>query len=190
MEIQPKDDRQRVWLEMSAGSDQHGGLGWELGTCIWSPSTFHWGGYKMMYLPKCGDRVVHCYNGVITGDSRVSKECYETRGIPPSPGKWQGKSPFLRVDLSNFSKFPIQITLKEFLQIHGERIREEMQQGKRERYPFCIYPQIGNTPSRLSPTQGRLISSLSNLLIQLIDNSVGCNMDSPGIGNATVTSET
>jgi hypothetical protein len=27
-----------IWMELGADNTDHGGLGWELGTCLWSPS--------------------------------------------------------------------------------------------------------------------------------------------------------
>jgi hypothetical protein len=82
-EIERKPERPisgRVWLEMTQSSHEHGGPGWEFGTCLWSPTKNRAGQdwYRPMREPQAGDRVVHCLDSQLVGESVVARPCSET----------------------------------------------------------------------------------------------------------------
>jgi hypothetical protein len=74
------------WLEMARGLGGHGGPGWDLGECIWSPSDVQWGGYRVLTKPVVGSLVIHCYQGQICGWSRVARPCRLVYGSGTSRG--------------------------------------------------------------------------------------------------------
>ena len=53
-----------TYVEITKSEHAHGGPGWELGTCLWSPSRNRAGHdrYALMREPHRGDRVLHIYH--------------------------------------------------------------------------------------------------------------------------------
>ena len=52
-----------IRVEITRSDHEHGGPGWEFGTCLWSPARNRAGGdrYSLMREPRNGDRVLHFY---------------------------------------------------------------------------------------------------------------------------------
>ena len=57
------EDFRAVWLETTKDKHQHGGEGWEFGTCLWSPARNKVNAryYEGMKEPRVGDLVLHNY---------------------------------------------------------------------------------------------------------------------------------
>ena len=67
-----------TFVEITKSDHQHGGAGWEFGTCLWSPTKTASGGdrYSIMREPRPGDDVIHLYNEVLfTCSHSVSRKC-------------------------------------------------------------------------------------------------------------------
>jgi hypothetical protein len=88
------------WIEIFDG-DNHGGEGWEYGTCLWSPIKDRGNAkrYELMQEPQKGEIVLHftmqklegskpsrCYSG----HSYVKKKCTIVNEEPPDPGRYGG----------------------------------------------------------------------------------------------------
>ena len=54
-----------VFFEVTDLSHQHGGPGWEFGTCLWSPTTNASGHrvYELMKAPAANDLIIHILKG-------------------------------------------------------------------------------------------------------------------------------
>ena len=100
-----------IWIENTREDHNHGGVGWEYGTCLWSPTTNKTGGkiYEIMHLPKVNDLVLHFYKiSNVTyyhGFSYVKDQCKIINVAPPEPGTWGWAVEFYRIDLKNFEPF-------------------------------------------------------------------------------------
>lgn len=98
-----------VWIEDTyAGAHDHGGLGWEFGTCLWSPSSAEGGidWYSLMREPKPGDFVIHFNDGVIVGWSRVAESFQELTEAPPKSSYVGGTAIVLPSRTDGLSRFP------------------------------------------------------------------------------------
>lgn len=96
-----------VWIEHTdTAAHAHGGAGWELGICLWSPSANEQGvdWYALMREPRVDDLVIHIDGGEIVGWSHVKAPYREVTEAPPSPGPWGGRPSYYRVDLYGYRK--------------------------------------------------------------------------------------
>ena len=68
------EDFRAVWLETTKDKHQHGGEGWEFGTCLWSPvrNKRNALSYRLMKEPRIGDLVLHNYEYTLT-DASIAK---------------------------------------------------------------------------------------------------------------------
>jgi hypothetical protein len=106
------EDFDTVWIEKTKSIHGHGGMGWEFGTCLWSPTTDKTGKriYKNMLVAKPGELVIHFYEdapfgneldhylcglSVIDGSATIREE-------PPLPGDWAGRGEYYRIALRDF----------------------------------------------------------------------------------------
>jgi hypothetical protein len=96
-----------VWLERSRSDHGHGGPGWELGSCLWSPSTDRAGNdrYRIMREPLVGDVVIHLVDSILLGQSVVSGACRKVDQRPPSPAPWGDMAAYYRIDLRDYRPF-------------------------------------------------------------------------------------
>src|SRR4051794_1672679 len=96
-----------VWLERTRSSHGHGGLGWELGSCLWSPSTDRAGKdrYRVMREPQLADVVLHLVDSILLGQSIVAGPCRQVNQPPPSPAPWEGLPAYYRIDLRDYRHF-------------------------------------------------------------------------------------
>ena len=53
----------RKFIEITSDDHDHGGEGWEYGTCLWSPTLDPRGAktYNLMLEPQVGDLIIHFY---------------------------------------------------------------------------------------------------------------------------------
>jgi len=156
-----------VWCEISSGKHEHGGPGWEVGTCIWSPTTDRIGrsysGYEVLHLPRCGDMVIHLYDRKILGASRISAECRIVTEPPPNPGPWEGRRGYYRIELDAFRAFALQVPVRTFREVYGDRIREDIETNQPEMYPFCVVQ-----PNKIAVSQGRILNRCTPGLVRLV----------------------
>ena len=105
-----------VWVEITGLEHGHGGLGWEFGTCLWSPAKNRAGGdrYRLMQQVHAGDLVLHFATNRwpdrkrgrrVVGWSIAAGPCKTVDHEPPSAGEWAGSGRYYRVDLRNYTPF-------------------------------------------------------------------------------------
>lgn len=139
-----------VWVEITSTEHGHGGPGWELGTCLWSPAKNQSGAdrYALMRKPQPGDLVLHfvfsrwpdgarerrliAYSTVKTGCQTVPHE-------PPSPGQWAGRSSYYRIDIENYTELPTQLSTDQFAQKHEADLLSELRDGTQSNHPFSAF---------------------------------------------------
>src|SRR5262249_31344043 len=130
-----------VWLENTKSAHQHGGPGWEFGTCLWSPSKDRGDRdfYSTMRDVAAGDLVIHCQDSTLVGYSFVREPYQEIEEEPPSPGVWVGQSPYYKVLLREYHSFPQAVTLPAFFEQHAVGIRQDVEElGSTKGYPFFV----------------------------------------------------
>jgi hypothetical protein len=151
-----------VWIEAASGRDSHGGVGWELGRCIWSPAHDRLGRtqkYGIMSAPRVGDVVVNCSAGTIVGVSRVCRSAETTTSGPPNPGPWGYARSFFRLNLDDYLQFEDQVTLSDVTKRFFNRIREDIEGNRPKYYLFSLYPPSERYPSgKLVLAQGRFLA--------------------------------
>ncbi len=174
MQSLPQFDTSRTtWIEITKMDHQHGGLGWEFGTCLWSPTKNKAGNdfYAIMKEPVRGDLVLHFLedkwpdgkrDARFCGYSRISVPCYETADQPPVNSAWGFSDRYFRIDLSGFSALdkpiPIRILRKEYEQ----DIRDEKKLSVLSHYPFAVRKD----GIRLS--QGRYLARCTQMLYSFL----------------------
>jgi hypothetical protein len=94
VDVLPETPPDRIWVEDSKHLD-HGGPGWEFGSCLWSPSADEAGHdrYGVMREPQKGDLVIHIREGDLAGRSYVAAPYREITDSPPNPANGAGDSP-------------------------------------------------------------------------------------------------
>lgn len=127
----------RAFIEYTKSDHDHGGEGWEFGTCLWSPSVDAGGrSYSLMREPTEGDLVVHFMDRALAGYSWVARPFQEIHEPPPSPGPWADRPSYFRIDLRDFTSLPEPVTTKQILATYAEEIEREVLQGVPTHYPF------------------------------------------------------
>jgi hypothetical protein len=161
----PEAPPARIWIEYTKTSAHgHGGVGWDFGSCLWSPSTYQDGkdGYALMRDPKLDDLVIHINDGDLVGWSRVAAPFREVAEEPPLAGPWAGRSPYYRIDLKDYEEFSNVIPLTEFIEENDAAIEDEIKNDQRENYPFILYS--GN----VRPAQGAYLTRCTPKLYELM----------------------
>ncbi len=162
----------QVWIEdTNTAVHDHGGLGWEFGTCLWSPSSAEGGGdwYSLMREPKLNDFVIHFDGSVIVGWSRVAGPFQEGTEAPPNPAQWAGRPSYYRIPLTDYRDFPNQVPLSEFIVRHHDALTEELRTDTPKRFPFIIYNDT------IRRAQGAYVTRCTPKLYELIWNEVYLN---------------
>jgi hypothetical protein len=152
----------QVWIEATSGRDDHGGAGWELGKCIWSPACDRLGRtqkYGIMTAPCVGDPVINCSAGVVVGVSRICETVVTTTTRPPNPGAWGYARSFFRLNLDQYVVFETQVSLKDIAMRFFDRIREDIELNRPKYYLFSLYPPAERHPAgKLVLAQGRFLA--------------------------------
>ncbi len=179
----PVEPADRVWIEITEEQHDHGGRGWELGKCLWSPTRNAAGAhsYELMREPKPGDVVVHFVTPLdggqrrIAGMSTVASAVEERDDEPPDAGKWAEMGPYYRVALKDYRPFPNAPSVDVLVQQGRDLLRQEAESTKH--YPYSKYGES----VRIS--QGRYLARCTASLYGLIVEALG------GAGVNVVTPE-
>lgn len=126
----------RVFVEVTSLEHEHGGRGWEFGTCLWSPTQTTSGQdrYSLMREPQPGQLVLHIAKKTwesgdrefrLIGLSVVADRCQKILKSPPNPGVWADRAAYYRIDLEGYQPLPTPIRIPAFLDQHQEKIRTE-----------------------------------------------------------------
>jgi hypothetical protein len=185
---------QNVWVEITGSDNEHGGEGWEFGTCLWSPVRDQAGGrrYDTMLLPQQGDLVLHFYKfpwegatpqTQFCGISTVQSSCQVVHHHPPTPGRWAGEE-YYRINLTGYQELPTRLFVDGLnrLSDYVLRIRSEIIDEAPERYPLNTY----GAGFRIA--QGLYLRQCTEKLYQLLDEALGVgatlavSVDTPASG--------
>jgi hypothetical protein len=180
------------WLEMSR-DEQHGGVGWGFGECLWSPTQRKgggkWGYWELMKQVKGGDTVFHLREkppkAAFVGFSYADSDGFETNRRPPELGPWEHADSFYRVPLKNFTLFPAVVPLETVFANKSEQLidyhsRHSPASSANGRMLFYVQ-QAG----RLQCQNGAYLSELDAELLQIVFELTG---DAPS--RTTVSVET
>ena len=153
--MMPPKPTTAVYFESTKSEHQHGGPGWEYGTCLWSPSARIDGvdEYAIMRQVKPNDLIIHCQDAVITGYSRAADQYHEIQQEPPSAGRWaksNGYKSYYRIDLQDYTQLPQPIRRAQFIEANKVAIRKELDEQHPVNYPFMTWP----SPPGVRPVQG------------------------------------
>ncbi len=169
----------QVWIEAASGRDEHGGEGWELGRCIWSPANDRLGRtqkYGIMNSPRVGDPVINCSAGLIVGISRVCRAAETTTVGPPNPGAWGYARSFFRLNLDEYAACKTRIPLNDVVKKFFSRIREDIESNRPKYYLFSLYPPSERNPTgKLVLAQGRFLARSTPTLDTCITESLAHN---------------
>lgn len=126
-----------MWLEMTRDS-VHGGAGWGLGECLWSPTYKNpkgsWPFWDVLKKIKRGDLVLHLVGKtnrqVFDGYSVAAADGAITSERPPAPGAWGYANSYYRVPLVSYQKFADPIKLAEVFSAQDGLLREYFRKNK------------------------------------------------------------
>ena len=154
-----------IWLERTRSSHGHGGPGWELGSCLWSPSTDRAGSdrYRVMRDPQVGDVAIHLVDSILLGQSVVAGPCLKVQQSPPSPAPWDGLSPYYRIDLRDYRPFATPRPIARLMREYSRDILSDIRTNAPDRYPF-----FATASGSLFPVQGAYLTKCSAMLFDLI----------------------
>jgi hypothetical protein len=180
-----------IWVEITKNFHQHGGKGWEFGTCLWSPSRNRAGHdrYSLMREPTKNDLVLHFYHNTypddvtetrISGKSIVKAPCKEIIEEPPNAGDWAGMSPYYRIELENYVSFKNPLPLNTLIDLYKDEIRREIIQSHPKFYPFNTHDESIRT------VQGIYLAQCTSFLFLLIQNTLGLEIASNEEGSSEI----
>lgn len=158
----------QVWIEAASGRNDHGGKGWELGRCIWSPAHDRLGRtqkYRVMNWPSVGDPVVNCSAGIVLGVSRVCRPVEITSAGPPNPGPWGYARSFYRLSLNQYAEFESRVALNAIAKQFLNPLREDIERNRPKYFLFSLYPPSERHPTgKLVLAQGRFLARSTSAL--------------------------
>ena len=180
------EDHRRVFIEVTKTEHDHGGPGWEFGTCLWSPSLNKAGhdSYSLMREVAADDFVIHILEDEwdpgrrehrIVGRSYAQAALESREDQPPNPGQWANQAPYFRIPLRDYEPFPAPISLAAFFPLYEEELREQITAGHLY-YPFILY----DNGRRLQLRQGGYINRCPPELFDLVKRANGETAAAPG----------
>jgi hypothetical protein len=143
------DVHRRVFVEVTKTENDHGGPGWEFGSCLGNPEKNKAGHdlYRLMREVATDDLVLHLLHdtwGPGEKEHRFIGRSYAANPVeireqgPPSPGEWAGQSPYYRVRLRDYQPFLEPISLAAFIPLYDSELRGDLA-SKPRNYPFILY---------------------------------------------------
>jgi predicted restriction endonuclease len=129
-------ENQKIYFEIT--NLIHGGTGWELGDCLWSPKYNSLGGksWKLMENVQINDIIIHLvklrnnqYH--FYGFSQVISTLEETTEEPPIPSTWKNKGIYQRISLINFSKIENPYPISKIFGQYEYRLKELINSDER-----------------------------------------------------------
>jgi len=108
-----------VFLEMT--NKVHGGVGWGLGKCLWSPEKTkdNKDRWKVMRGLQVDDLVIHSVKTrkghMVIGTSKVESSSRIVDVEPPSANEWSGYGTYYRVDLKDYKQLEKPVYLQKFI---------------------------------------------------------------------------
>jgi len=164
-----------LWLEMSRDYE-HGGSGWQFGTCLWSPTEKkgggRWGYWDLMQRVTKDDLVLHLRgskNQQFIGHSVADADCYVTTDRPPNPGVWDHALQFYRVPLRDYCPFEDPIPLSDIFERSSKQLIAYHQShspvsSANGRFLFYV-PQAGSLQCQNGAYLSEVDSELSRIIL-------------------------
>lgn len=128
---------QNIFIEIT--NLEHGGLGWELGTCLWSPiynrngKTKSW---KLMEQVKVNDIIIHLVKINNTyhfyGVSIAASEVISTNQKPAHSGIWE--PPYQRINLNSFNALDKPYSIKDIYKEYDFELRQNLKNNANQFY--------------------------------------------------------
>lgn len=123
-----KKEEQKVYAEIT--NPIHGGLGWNLGYCLWVPTRDKSGSdsWAIMREVSPNDLIIHLVkrnekDGYKFCGVSLAKESYnKVESEPPRPGKYKGMSPYYRIELDSYMPFDKEIPVDRFFKKHNSTL--------------------------------------------------------------------
>ncbi len=168
-----------VWVEMSK-DPIHGGLGWELGSRLWSPNHAkpnkngvvrrqpYW---SLLHNVKKGDTVIHLKGQQFVGVSTAASDFYLTSSKPPQSGDWDYAEEFKVVDLENFTKLSLDVSLTDFFENYNDRLNEYFDSNSRATHKRLLFyvRQSGRLQCQNGAYMSEVKDDLLNIFLELGD---------------------
>lgn len=119
---------QKIFIEIT--NLKHGGKGWGLGTCLWSPvldrgKSRAW---KIMNEIKPGDIIIHLVDIKRSyhwfGLSFTNSNLIESEVGPAEAGNWANMNPYQRINLINFTSIPEPVNINLFFTRYDSKLKE------------------------------------------------------------------
>ena len=119
---------QKIWIENTKSNFDHGGIGWEFGRCLWAPGPGAYGNsrYEFLQEVQVGDQVVHCYDRVFRGQSKVALPAKIVKTEPPKAGPWSSRGEYYRIELEDYKEFQKCLSLADFVSRYEAEIRDDL----------------------------------------------------------------
>jgi predicted HNH restriction endonuclease len=166
------------WIDITRDEHEHGGVGWEFGHCLWSPSKARNGSdrYAIMREPRAGDivinfsRMAHGPDGpdtYVVGFSTVVGSVVETRVTPPKAAVWSDYDSYYRIDLRDFTPFPRMLSAKTLIANYKNELRREIVESHPKHSPLATY---GDT---LRLTQGLYLGRTTPHFLGVLSLALG-----------------
>lgn len=181
-----------TYIEITKSDHNHGGHGWEFGTCLWSPTRNRIGHdrYSLMREPVAGDRVIHFYNARwpdgntdnrVAGQSIVEIPYTEVNYEPPEPGNWGGLQTYYRIELHNYTPYQSPLPITTLLSEYAHDIMSDLLAYNNNFYPFTIQN------NRLRTNQGIYLARCSETLFNILRVALSISEAGARSGNAQPT---
>lgn len=174
-----------TFAEVTTLAHGHGGPGWELGTCLWSPAVTSAGQdrYAIMREPVPGDTVFHWVAGIepsrprrrfLWGASRVAEKVKITNQEPPQATPWEGRGHYYRIELSEFTPLAPPPRLDQIEQELAGTILYDLEADRPKHYPYVRYRDAfriaqGIYLTKLSTNLAEALSSVSSSILHSVD---------------------
>lgn len=122
----------KYWIEIT--NPVHGGLGWEFGTCLWSPVHDRSGkkAWKMMEEVEPGDVIFHFLKPTkqqghhFWGHSVAEDSAQIINHPPPEPLQWANQAPYYRIPVASFNSLNTPVPVSEILDAHRSDFEAEL----------------------------------------------------------------
>lgn len=109
---------------------QHGGRGWELGTCLWSPAKDKGGNraWQLMETINPDDIIIHLVyvnaSYHFYGISSTLSKLIETENEPDDATHWANMKPYQRINLRNFNRLEEPKGISDFFKLFDSELRQ------------------------------------------------------------------
>lgn len=156
---------QKVFIEIT--NQVHGGSGWELGQCLWSPKLDKGGkkAWRLMEKITPGDIIIHLvdinrkYHWY--GISLAASHLLLSEDQPREPGRWSNMAPYQRVNLKDFERISKPPIVSSFISKYHKELKMILKKN-----PNGAFYTLYQNSLRIAQ---RYIAECPNELYQLFD---------------------